>query len=53
MSFGYRAIICYLLFYILIYPSLAVANTRHAFLVRVKVVLNGLAALAKRGRGAD
>jgi hypothetical protein len=53
MSFGYHVIICYLLFYVLIYPSLVVAKTRHAFLVLVKVGLNGLAGLYKRGREAD
>ena len=53
MSFDYRVILCYLLSDVLIYPSLAVANPRHAFLVLVNVGLNDLAALAKRGREAD
>jgi hypothetical protein len=52
MSFGYRVISCYLFFDVLIYPFSAVANPRHAFLVLVKLDLNGLAALAKRGRQA-
>jgi len=53
MSFGYHVVLCYLLFDVLIYPSSAVANPRHAFLVLVSVGLNGLAALVKCGREAD